>query len=140
MPTDTASPQPRLDDAIAEFQTELNRLDRAAAVELDVGSAEDLQMLRLLDTLGPRRVGELATARAAGNATVSARIDRLERRGLVERERDPADRRAVVVRLTPEGRTRARRSRHDRRRRLSGVDSEPTTSAVLEIVAALREQ
>jgi DNA-binding MarR family transcriptional regulator len=34
------------------------------------------------------------------------RIDRLETRTLVERLKDPDDRRGVLVRLTPEGRTR----------------------------------
>jgi DNA-binding MarR family transcriptional regulator len=32
------------------------------------------------------------------------RVDRLEARGFVERLPDPADRRGVLVRLTPEGR------------------------------------
>jgi DNA-binding MarR family transcriptional regulator len=34
------------------------------------------------------------------------RIDRLERRGLVQRMPDPADRRGVHVRLTPRGKER----------------------------------
>lgn len=37
------------------------------------------------------------------SATVTHRIDKLERRGLVERSPDPGDRRGVVVRLTSEG-------------------------------------
>lgn len=35
------------------------------------------------------------------------RIDRLTKKGLVERLPDPSDRRGVLVRLTPEGRDRA---------------------------------
>lgn len=35
------------------------------------------------------------------------RIDRLAKKGLVERLPDPNDRRGVLVRLTPEGRDRA---------------------------------
>jgi DNA-binding MarR family transcriptional regulator len=34
---------------------------------------------------------------------MTSRIDRLEARGLVRRTPDPRDRRATVVRLTPEG-------------------------------------
>ena len=104
----------RLADAVADLQTELNRADRSAAERSRVGSAEDLQVLRLLLAEGPLRVGELARRRAASVATASARLDRLERRGFVVRERVAGDRRAVVAKLTRTGRTAARRSRDER--------------------------
>lgn len=127
-----------LDDAIALLQTELNRLDRSAAAQLGVGSAEDLQMLRLLASEGPLRVGRLAEIRSAGKATVSARIDRLERRGLVRRERDPVDRRAVTVTLTTAGAAQADASRTTRRARLEPINDARRTKAITDIVAALR--
>jgi DNA-binding MarR family transcriptional regulator len=129
-----------LDGAIADLQTELNRLDRAAAEALEVGSAEDLQILRLLDTYGPLRVGRIATIRSAGKATVSARVDRLEQRGLVTRERDVDDRRAVTVALTSLGRSKAAASRSTRRKRLGRIADTDHTRVITAIVAALRSE
>jgi DNA-binding MarR family transcriptional regulator len=130
--------RPDLDGAIALLQTELNRLDRTAATELGVGSAEDLQMLRLLATTGPMRIGRIARVRSAGKATVSARIDRLERRGLVTRERDRSDRRAVSVTLTALGESKARASRSTRQDRLGPITDAHRTDVINEIVEALR--
>ena len=107
--------------AIATLQTELNRADREAAARLGVGGAEDIQVLRLLLDEGPTRVSGLARRRGASAATVSARLDRLERRGLVRRERLPDDRRAVVATLTSSGRDAATTSRAERHDRLRGV-------------------
>lgn len=47
---------------------------------------------------------ELARESLLSSGAMTHRIDRLEERGLVEREPDPADRRGVLVRLTDEGR------------------------------------
>ncbi len=56
--------------------------------------------------------GRLAGAADLSPAATTQMLDLLERRGMVSRERDPQDRRIVVVALTPEGRrlTSARRA------------------------------
>lgn len=48
-------------------------------------------------------LGELADVLRISGATMSGLIDRLAKRGLVERMQDPTDRRVVRVRLTSEG-------------------------------------
>ena len=48
--------------------------------------------------------GALAASMMLSSGGTTARLDRLERSGFVERRPDPHDRRAVVVRLTPSGR------------------------------------
>jgi DNA-binding MarR family transcriptional regulator len=58
----------------------------------------------LLDE-GPQRVTALAAAQALAQPTVTQLVALLEQRGLVVRERDPGDRRAVVVAITAAGRT-----------------------------------
>ena len=46
---------------------------------------------------------DLAAAVGIEGPTLTRHLDGLERQGLVERRQDPANRRAVVVELTPEG-------------------------------------
>jgi DNA-binding MarR family transcriptional regulator len=47
--------------------------------------------------------GELAATGLVTSAGVTLRLDRLEKDGLIVRERDPKDRRVVYSRLTPKG-------------------------------------
>ena len=54
--------------------------------------------------------GDLARSSLITAGAMTTRLDRLERGGLVQRVPDPTDRRGVRVRLTPEGRRRAKRS------------------------------
>lgn len=64
---------------------------------------------------GGRRASELAGYFNIGKATISRQLHALEELGLVDREPDPADGRAALVRLTVEGRRRVlsvRRARH----------------------------
>lgn len=57
---------------------------------------------------------EIAAATRVEEQTISRTVDRLERLGLVTRERDPADRRKFLVTLTPKGRRTWRAAtRHD---------------------------
>ena len=60
-------------------------------------------VLEALHHIGPLCQGELAEKllRSGGNLTLV--VDNLEKAGLVVRERDPADRRFVVVKLTAKG-------------------------------------
>lgn len=123
---------------VAELQTELNRADRAAAAGLGVGGAEDLQVLRLLLAQGGLRVGDLARLQGASNATASARIDRLEKRGFVRRERIGTDRRTVTVQLTPAGKKAAGSSRRGRLNALDPVVDEVPAGGLVQLIDALR--
>ena len=60
----------------------------------------------LLDRLsgGSRAMGELATELLCDASNVTQLVARLEARGLVTRESDPADRRVKRVSITPSGR------------------------------------
>ena len=57
--------------------------------------------------------GQLIRQTLVTSGTMTNRVDRLERRGLVGRSPDPPDRRGVIVRLTPD-RPADRRRRHGR--------------------------
>jgi DNA-binding MarR family transcriptional regulator len=53
---------------------------------------------------GPLRLNDLAARIGTSAPTASRTVDRLDDLGLVARETDPADRRAVRIELTPAGR------------------------------------
>jgi DNA-binding MarR family transcriptional regulator len=57
----------------------------------------DLDCLDLITLNGPLSPSELARHAGLHPATMTGILDRLERAGWVARERDPADRRAVLV-------------------------------------------
>jgi DNA-binding MarR family transcriptional regulator len=50
---------------------------------------------------GPQTIGQLAAGLGVSQGWASRVVDEMERAGYVERERDPADRRVVRVRLAP---------------------------------------
>jgi DNA-binding MarR family transcriptional regulator len=66
----------------------------------EVGALSALRIAGPPFRLSPTRLGRGLMLSSAG---VTSRIDRLERRGLVRRLRDPDDRRGVIVELTDEG-------------------------------------
>ena len=61
--------------------------------------ATDQECVDLLDWAGPLTAGEIATHLGLSSGAVTALVDRLERGGWVRRERDPVDRRRVIVHL-----------------------------------------
>jgi DNA-binding MarR family transcriptional regulator len=67
-------------------------LDRAAYV-----------ILRRLQSDGPLNVSALADALNLDGSTVTRQLTTLEKDGLIERRRDPADGRGTVVDATPKG-------------------------------------
>jgi len=64
-----------------------------------------LRVLKLVARTNARRIGDVADFLAVSNAAASKAVDRLVRRGLVRRAEAAADRRAVELSLTSEGRT-----------------------------------
>lgn len=88
-------------DSVRGMRSELALLNRRISARLDLRDG-DLDCLELVARLGP--VGPSALARAAGvhPATMTGVLDRLEKGGWLARDRDPNDRRSVVLRVRPE--------------------------------------
>ncbi|MBZ5620728.1 MAG: MarR family transcriptional regulator [Acidobacteriia bacterium] len=70
---------------------------------LDLGLS-DFGILEALLHKGPLPVNALGSLIRLTSGSITAAVDRLEAKGLVERRNDPADRRARVVHLTASGR------------------------------------
>ena len=75
----------------------------ADPVSGDPVSAHQASILDHLDEVDPISVTDLAGHMGVTVATMSLAIDRLERRAYVRRDRDPGDRRRVLLRVTPAG-------------------------------------
>jgi MarR family transcriptional regulator, organic hydroperoxide resistance regulator len=76
--------------------------------ELDLTGSEQNVLAALADGKDCA-VGELAAATGTKSSTLTSVLDRLERKGALERIADDADRRSVLIRLTPPGRRTATR-------------------------------
>ncbi len=62
-------------------------------------NAIDYQVLNLLDLFGPATPGDLAQLTGLSSGGMTVVIDRLEHGKYIERERNPRDRRSVIVRF-----------------------------------------
>lgn len=71
----------------------------------------EFHVLANLDAGEGMAVGELGAAVGSKPTTLTSILDRLERKGLLERHRDTEDRRVVLVQLTAEGEAVAERVR-----------------------------
>lgn len=81
-----------------------------ALTALDLTPSEINTLANLADGRA-RNVRELAADTGTRATTLTGVLDRLERRGHVTRELDPADRRSFRIALTPSGRATARKVR-----------------------------
>jgi DNA-binding MarR family transcriptional regulator len=80
----------------------LMQLMGSAAAEKIGINATDLNCLNILSFSGSLTAGELARATGLTTASITGVVDRLEAAGFVNRVRDPADRRRVVVSINLE--------------------------------------
>ncbi len=101
--------------------------------DLDLTMAQ-VKVLFLLHHEGPLRTGHIAARLDVKLPTVTSTVDGLVKRGLVQREDDPHDRRIVIVRLTPEGSALMERLQQGRQARLVALlaQMQPHEVAALE--------
>jgi len=93
--------------AMQAYQRSTQAFDDAVGRALGLNPTD----LRCLDWLadGAKSAGELSEGTGLSSAATTTLIDRLERKGFVQRVRDPADRRRVLVEMTPDGQKRVGR-------------------------------
>jgi len=91
-------------NAMQAYQRSVEAFDDTVGKRLGLNPTD----LRCLDWLfdGAKSAGELSEATGLSSAATTTMIDRLEVKGLIGRVRDVADRRKVLVAMTPRGRER----------------------------------
>ena len=100
-----------------------------------------LDVLMLLADEGPLPMRAIAEALGVSQASTTGIVDRMEQRDLVERQRDPGDRRVVMVTLSGTGReliAGIATERRDRLASLLGELSDEDLAALLRGSRALR--
>lgn len=84
-------------------------------------------------------IGEIGEAISAPASSLTGIVDRLEQEGLVTRQQHPADRRAVVVRITPAGAALTRAIQRERRQGLDVLLHGLDETAIAQFTAILTE-
>jgi MarR family transcriptional regulator, organic hydroperoxide resistance regulator len=92
-------------NSIVALQATLHRVLEHLAVELaDLGLTQgEVNALSQLEPAESVTIAALGVATGQRASTLTGVLDRLERRGLVERRLNPRDRRSFIVELTGEG-------------------------------------
>ncbi len=107
--------RPDLDVGPLEVLSRVTRLARHLDIarraafdryDLETGEFDVLAALRRSGSPYALSPGRLSTETLVTSGTMTNRLDRLERDGLITRAPDPADRRGVIVQLTAAGRDR----------------------------------
>lgn len=70
---------------------------------MDLDCVSDFALLEILMHNGPLPVNEIGSRVLLKSASMTVAVDRLEKKGLVERKNDAKDRRARIVHLTGKG-------------------------------------
>jgi MarR family 2-MHQ and catechol resistance regulon transcriptional repressor len=81
----------------------VSRIAERSVAEAGVGLS-DFAALEALLHKGPLTITEIQAKVLLASGSMTAAVDRVERKGLVTRRATPRDRRAKVLELTPEGR------------------------------------
>jgi DNA-binding MarR family transcriptional regulator len=102
-PGDPHDGQPDLATAFFALAHAIKRTANARYQGAGLSVARVMVLHELIDR-GPTRIGSLSTCLNVAARTMTSTVDGLTRDGLVERRSDPADGRAVIVRLTDRGR------------------------------------
>jgi DNA-binding MarR family transcriptional regulator len=112
VPSPPAVTDARLEvDSIVEtliyLYTESRRLTKGMASAFGL-TGPQLTVIKLLETFDNLSLSSLSERIRAQNSTVTGIVDRMEREGLVRRERSTTDRRVVHIRLSEKGQKLAR--------------------------------
>ncbi|KAB8288344.1 MarR family transcriptional regulator [Bifidobacterium ramosum] len=107
--------------------------------ELARGAQGEMFAIRQLAHHGTMTPSQLAVALNATSGRISTLLSAMEKKGLITREIDPADRRVVLVNLTDEGRERGQLDMQEARDAICWIFSQMGERRTREFVDLTRE-
>jgi DNA-binding MarR family transcriptional regulator len=93
----------RILDELSRLIRQLSRISGGPHDGPPMTATQRLALFELVES-GPLRLNDLARRMGTSAPTASRAVDALDELGLVERDPDPTDRRAITIELTHEGR------------------------------------
>ena len=107
LPAEIKADVDQIFETIVYLYTESRRVTKELARRVQL-TGPQLTVVKILEGIGDLSLSELSDKIRAQNSTVTGIIDRMEREGLVQRQRSTEDRRVVHIRLTDKGEKLAR--------------------------------
>jgi MarR family transcriptional regulator, organic hydroperoxide resistance regulator len=98
----------RIVETTIYLNTESRRLAREQCAKLGI-TATQLNVIKLLQTVGDLSLSELSKKMVATNSTVTGIVDRMVAANLVAREQSAEDRRVWKIKLTAQGKALAKK-------------------------------
>jgi DNA-binding MarR family transcriptional regulator len=92
----------KISNLIVEFYEKLSSWEHAIVADSGV-SLPQMHVIEILGIIGSVKMKELADKLGITTGTLTITIDKLEKKGLVERLANPDDRRSYVIQLTGAG-------------------------------------
>ncbi len=111
---------------------------RSLGAAADETTIAQYRALVVLASRGPQRVGDLAAAMGVTPSTAGRMCDRLLARGLIRRQHSRADRRAVQISITGEGRQVLDQATDRRRMLIGGILGRLPAGQQAAVAAALK--
>ncbi|RZS87310.1 MarR family transcriptional regulator [Motilibacter rhizosphaerae] len=111
---------------------------RSLVAHADDVTLPQLRALTLVRGKGPLRLSDLAAELEIDTSTATRLVDRLVRKGLLNRSVEAADRRALRLTLTPAGRGLLRRMTEYRKRELRKILAQLSDEELVDLRAGMQ--
>lgn len=136
---DFAANQAAVDAVLTASRSMVAIATRSLGAAAEETTIAQYRALVVLASRGPQRMADLAGALDVAPSTAGRMCDRLVRKGLIRRHRARADRRAVLVSVTPAGRLVVDQATTRRRALIEAILGKLPTPRQQAIAEALRE-
>lgn len=117
----------------------LEVLDKRSISDLGFGCISDFAVLEVLYYKGPTPINTIGKKIHLTSGSITAAVDRAEKKGLVERQWDVGDRRVTYAALTPKGQSTIKTALKEHAASLEGATSGLSISERIQLLKLLKK-